>query len=513
MAPEQREEDDLQASRVGPTPGPRPFARSLSEPADDERAKTLTIAAVGIGLIALADFQIKPNVSLGFLYIVPILIASGFLARWQIVAVAAVCAVLREVLGPFSNDDFLWTREVLVFGGFVASGLLVREMVDGRRRSEEYSRKLEGQILLRQDAEEQLHIFVESNPAGILTLDGDRRILRANRAAARIFGCSVDEMISARIDDFLPDLARVPIDLGKRFFRTNMECTGRRRDGTLLAADVWFSTFETSRGPRLAAIVLDLTEEVREREDLHLDSVLTTSKVLVGAVLHEIRNLSAAARVAHANLSRQTGAGHSEDFQALGTLVGSLEKVASSELTLLVDREGASVELAAVLREFRLVAEPSSREADVSLEIRVEEGLRARVDRHSLLQVLLNLFRNSLRAMQDSAERRIRVSAECREEDVLLRFRDSGPGIESPEHLFQPFRPSAEATGLGLYVSRAILRSFGGELYYEPSEIGAEFVVRLLNSSNSWEVMHIGAANDGDQSRDHRRPQPVPPGA
>jgi C4-dicarboxylate-specific signal transduction histidine kinase len=254
-----------------------------------------------------------------------------------------------------------------------------------------------------------------------------------------------------------------------------------------------------------------LTEGVREREDLHLDSVLTTSKVLVGAVLHEIRNLSAAASVAHANLSRQLAG--SEDFRALGTLVASLEEIASSELNLLVDRASASVDLAAVLREFRVVAEPSAREAGVRLALDVEEGLRVRVDQHSLLQILLNLFRNSIRALRGRPLPRISVTAEVQEDDVLVRFLDSGSGVKTPENLFQPFRTTAEATGLGLYVSRAILRSFGGELYYEPSETGALFIARLRISSSAWEVPRIESANDRDQGGDHRRSQLVSPGA
>jgi signal transduction histidine kinase len=60
---------------------------------------------------------------------------------------------------------------------------------------------------------------------------------------------------------------------------------------------------------------------------------------------------------------------------------------------------------------------------------------------------------------------------------VKVRFEDSGIGISHPEDLFRPFQSGAQTTGLGLYVSRSIMRSFGGELLYEPRPAGCCFAV------------------------------------
>ena len=62
---------------------------------------------------------------------------------------------------------------------------------------------------------------------------------------------------------------------------------------------------------------------------------------------------------------------------------------------------------------------------------------------------------------------------------VTVRFEDTGPGVSCPDRLFQPFQPGAEGTGLGLYISRALLRSYGGDLRFEPGESGSCFVVEL----------------------------------
>ncbi len=486
--------------------------RRIARLTETDRPALLWASLAAVALIAFADYVVKPNVSLGYLYMLPILLSAGFLSPWQIVLFATGCTLLREMLGPFDGDGFVWTRDAFVFFSFACSGLLTRQAIIGRRRSEEHTRRLETEVGLRRDTEEQLRILVESNPAAIFTVDAQCRILLANRSAGRLLGVSQDKLPGLNLADYLPDLGRVPIVSERRFFRTNMECLGRREDGSLLAVDVWFSTYDTSKGRRLTAIVLDATEETREREGLGLDSLLDNSRVLVGAVLHEIRNLSAAASVACQNLHDSRLWLESEDIRALGSLVEGLEKVASSELAPLAGRENASADLDSVLREFQLVVEPTLAETGARLVLETQPGLRVHIDRHSLLQLLLNLFRNSIRAMENSAERVIRIDVTTAGRDAALRFRDSGPGVRRPEQLFQAFRSSAEEAGLGLYVSRAIVRSFGGDLEHEPGLSGASFVVRLRRQAGRGEL-HDDDNSVGDQRSDHRRPQSVPPGA
>ena len=101
-------------------------------------------------------------------------------------------------------------------------------------------------------------------------------------------------------------------------------------------------------------------------------------------------------------------------------------------------------------------------------------------DRNGLLHAFLNLARNSQRAMEPSKEKILTVSLSAAPGSVALRFADSGPGVASPEKLFRPFQPHPGGTGLGLYVSRCILRSFGGDLIHEPSPRGCCFVITLV---------------------------------
>ena len=217
-----------------------------------------------------------------------------------------------------------------------------------------------------------------------------------------------------------------------------------------------------------------------------MGSVAAASRVLFGAVSHEVRNLSAAAAVAHANLARTSALTENEDFKALGALVQGLERIASSDLRIGSNPAADSIDLHAVLDELRIVLEPAFREEGMKLEWRLASGLpRVLADPHSLLQIFLNLAQNSQREMLACEERRLTVTASCEDESVVVRFEDSGPGVRCPERLFRPFQGGGQATGLGLFVSRTIARSFAGDLRHEPRPHGSCFAVHLARGAPS----------------------------
>jgi signal transduction histidine kinase len=245
-------------------------------------------------------------------------------------------------------------------------------------------------------------------------------------------------------------------------------------------AGVWFSTYSTISGPRLAAIIVDLSEDLRNREDLSLDYLLKNTRILMSAVAHEIRNLCGAVLVVHKNLSRVKELEANEDFKALGGLIQSLERVSALELGSTAAQNGEVVELTSVVDEFRILIESTYHESRIEVQWDVPESLPlVWADRYGLIQVFLNLAKNSRRAMASTATKKLRISAREEEGTVAIRFEDSGTGIASPENLFRPFQRGAESSGLGLYVSRAIMRSFGGDLCYEPRSEGCCFAVVL----------------------------------
>jgi C4-dicarboxylate-specific signal transduction histidine kinase len=111
------------------------------------------------------------------------------------------------------------------------------------------------------------------------------------------------------------------------------------------------------------------------------------------------------------------------------------------------------------------------------------------------MQVFLNLVKNSARAMEGSEMKRLTISAFNVEYAVIVRFDDTGHGIAEPDRLFQPFQAGAASTGLGLYVSRAILRTFRGDLQYQPRNQGCSFAVSLVPVSMvKQELIHAEGA-------------------
>jgi PAS domain S-box-containing protein len=334
----------------------------------------------------------------------------------------------------------------------------------------------------RREAEEQLEFLIESSPVAILTMTADSRIVRANPAAHRLLRVSGGQLAGRSIRRYIPALGRVPFrDQTAQTFRTEMQCRGERENGEALLANVFFSTYNTAVGPRLAALVVDAAEELRDREETSLEQLMTGSRILVGAVSHEVRNVCGAIAVIYENLVRNGTLRDNRDFEALGALVETLNRIASLELKQTArNLQVGGIDLADTLNDLRIVLEPYCQEAGIEVRWDIPPGLPpVWADPHSLLQVLLNLTKNSERALADVATKRIDIAARAAGAIATIRVTDSGPGIPSAASLFQPFQKGAESTGLGLYLSRAFLRSFHGELRHDPATPGCSFVIEL----------------------------------
>lgn len=448
------------------------------------RLPFLILAAVLIVLIAAVDWLTKPYISIGFLYLFPILLIAGFLPRWQTVVIALGCAVLQEFFSELPSAEAI-ARLIMASAGFVGTGLFVSEIIRTRQRALEHVEEVETHTKKRQEAEDQLRILVDSSPAAIVTVDGSGRILLANEAARNLFASEDTALVGRSIQEFVPALQSALRTPRPTQFRTELRCSGRRTNGEAFLAAVWFSTYATDRGTRLAAIIVDLSEDLRDREDLSLDHLLKNTNILMGAVAHEIRNICGATLAVYKNLSRMPELQNSEDFRALGSLIAGLEKLSDMELLSSSSQIGASINLASVLDELRVLIEPAYHETGCEIVWRLQEHLPLVVgDHYGLQQVFLNLARNSQRAMEPAEQKRLTISTDLQRDRVTIRFEDTGVGIASPYELFKPFQPGANSTGLGLYVSRAILRSFGGELKFEPRGAGCCFAVTVAMLAN-----------------------------
>jgi two-component system sensor kinase FixL len=474
--------------------------------AESNRLIVCGIAGFVIALIAWGDFML-PNISVGFLYLIPVLVSAPALKGPQIVALAILCGYLREAFDPLQGisgrnlepvavvfNPLDWVpgstgRLLAAIAGFAMTGFFVAELNQRRRLLAEHLQEREEQMLLRQEAERQVRILIETSPLAILTLDQAGEVRLANESARELLSFDDEPLQGRQVEPYLPILSRM---LNSHHsggnIRTSVECKGQRRNGDVFLAHVWLSTYRTSAGPGLAAVVWDASENLRDREGAGLDSMMATSRVLIGAISHEIRNLASAAASAHTALRSAGSLEDNEQYQVLGTLIRGLEKIASSGLRVASDREAVVADLGTVLDETRIVIEPALREAGVSVVWEVSGGLPlVQADHHSLLQVFVNLARNSQQALELCGRREVRIQAAVESDLVVVRFRDTGPGVAHPEELFRPFQPGAHAYGLGLYISRAILRAHGGGLRYEPETPGSCFIVEL------WPVENVAA--------------------
>ena len=441
------------------------------------RKRSLWIGFALIVLVAVLDWRTKPFLSLGFLYIFPILILAGVLRRWQVGMVALGCAALQELFSNLPPQEAL-SRTLFTAAGLAGMGLFLAEIVRNRRLTLEHMREVEAETRLRLDAEAHLHMVIETTPAAIVMLNAEGGIVQANQGACQLFaepaleGCNVAE--------YLPTLASLAQRLPRQTFRTSVQCRGRRAGGEVFLADVLCSSFVTAAGPRMAAIIVDLSEDLRGRSELGFDALLRNSRIIMGSFAHEIRNLCGAADLVVNNLGRIPEVEGSRDFEGLRTLLGGLRRISSPELDAGVGEYLTPIHLRSLADELEVLLAPALEENGVTVAWEGwDEAPLATADRYGLIQVFLNLVKNSLRAMETAAERRLRLRVTASAGQVWIDVEDSGSGVAHPERLFRPFHEESAGSGLGLYVSRAILRSFSGDLQYAPLPRGSRFRVVL----------------------------------
>jgi two-component system sensor kinase FixL len=453
------------------------------------------LATALIGIVALVDWRVELDVAFGFLYVFPLILLGTVLPRWGIVVVAVICTALADLFDPY---NFVATvsipHDILVFISLAGTGFFAHAVTRSRR--------------LAMEAEEQFEFLVKTSPAAILTMTEAGEILLANGAAHRLFRAAAGALLGRNIRGCVPALAHIPsrTENGKTI-QSAMQCRGVRDTGEGFLADVFFSTYKTALGPRLAGVIIDLSEALREREISGLDQLLAGSRILVGAMFHEVRNVCSAMAINYETLVRNGQLTDNKNFEALGALIGTLARVAAAEIEQSAkDSEAAAVDLADVVADLRLVLDQYCEEAEI--EVRWEIPARIPpvwIDRHRLLQVFLNLMRNSERALEGRETRRIDVAASVEGDLVSIRVTDSGPGLASADHLFEPFQLGADATGLGLYLSRALLRSFRGDLRYDPTVPGCSFVIELTMIHSAEEQADNRRAGQTEHPRDAAR--------
>lgn len=366
--------------------------------------------------------------------------------------------------------------------------------------------------------EAHLRSILETAPDAIVVIDEKGHMLSFSASAERMFGYSEEEVLGENVSMLMPSPDREQHDgYLDRYMRTGERriigigrvLTARHRDGATFPIELSVGEARIGDDRVFTGFIRDLTERQQAELRIHdLQSVLAHVQrvsemgTLATSLAHELNQpLTAIANyVETANDLLEN-----PDEEAIATVREALAESAAQSV-----RAGQIVRR---LRDFiargeserhieslqRLITEASALalvgagehnlEVDVQLDHAVDKVL---VDRIQIQQVVLNLIRNAIEAMEDSPVKRLLIYSE-REPGGFVRVTvaDSGPGLseEVAEHLFEPFRSTkTNGMGLGLSISATIVSAHGGRIWAELSKLGGAAFHFTIADANSEEA-------------------------
>src|SRR5262245_36935762 len=141
-----------------------------------QKRRVLPVALVLIAALTLFESYYQLDFSLGVLYTIPVLIASAALNRWQMIVFALFAALARTPFVPAASGLEVFLKWLMAAIAYAATGLLVVEMSNNRRRIIQSLARLQREQELRRRAEEQLNMLADSSPAAILTLNANAEV-------------------------------------------------------------------------------------------------------------------------------------------------------------------------------------------------------------------------------------------------------------------------------------------------------------------------------------------------
>jgi two-component system, LuxR family, sensor kinase FixL len=340
-----------------------------------------------------------------------------------------------------------------------------------------------------------LAAIVSSSEDAIIgkTLDGV--VTDWNRGAETILGYSADDIIGQSISLTLPpgheEETTAILDRIKRGERVeHFETRRRRKDGEIIDVSVTVSPVWDSSGRLLGAskVLRDITERQQTRQRLHdLQAELihmsrfTALGEMASMLAHELNQpLTAVANYLHGGRrlleGGQTGSipmvrealeRAAEQALRAGQIIRRLREFVSRG-----ESERRIEDLVKLIEEASALALVGAKEAGVQVSFDFDTRVAfVLVDKIQIQQVLHNLMRNAVEAMQETSHREVTVSTlRLDHETVRVDVSDTGSGIapEIADQLFQPFvTTKRQGMGVGLSISRTIVESHGGRLWAE----------------------------------------------
>jgi two-component system sensor histidine kinase PilS (NtrC family) len=373
--------------------------------------------------------------------------------------------------------------------GFFAVALLSGALAEGWRSADA---RLEDASHELADLRAFNEHVIDSLLSGLVTADGDLRVLTFNRSAAEITGLTAEQAVGHDATEVLqlPLALRARLgDLaGRRSVRSDVEfrtTDGRRIDIGLTASSVSF--------PRGYAGYLftfqDVTDVKRLERHARLQQRLAAVGEMAAGIAHEIRN-PLASMSGSIQVLRQELPLSDDQAQLMDIVLRESERLNDTIRSFLAYARPqkfavARLDLAKVVQDAALLLRNSAEvHADHIVDVDTPaEPVWYEADENQIRQIIWNLATNGLRAMSTGGRLVLSVTVDASDDhgELVLAVQDEGRGIPAEEldGIFQPFRSSFErGSGLGLAIVHRIVTDYGGTIQVS-STVGAGTTVRV----------------------------------
>ena len=319
--------------------------------------------------------------------------------------------------------------------------------------------------------------IITSIQSGLLTYTLDHRIIFFNPAAGVITGYKPEAVLYAKSTELFPGIQRHETSEGL----SRWEEQFRRPDGALLQVGYSLSPLRDGRGRHQGWILIlqDLTRLREMEESVRRSERFAGIGRMAAGIAHEIRNplasMSGSIQILAAS-DHLDGTNQRlmkivlRETDRLNELVNEFLEFARPTPPAFEDTSLKQLleEMILVFRYLHTEENESMINADVDVELVMDDDTQVEADPRQLRQIFWNLLNNAIQAMPDGGAVRMVVSRRPRE--VEVKIVDQGVGIptEKLNRIFDPFYSTKKGgTGLGLALVHRILDEHNGRVHVE----------------------------------------------
>lgn len=339
---------------------------------------------------------------------------------------------------------------------------------------------------------------LEESTVAVMLVDRDLKLTFVNRVGRELFDLKEESWRGRSILDLAPENRR---DLFHRLFKHVLSgdhehklfLNLRRPNHSPAKVAVHLKPLHNASGETngVAAWILQANPRDALDRELLRSVEMTALRELAGAVSHHFSNLLGGMLTSIDFAVRSNDSTvHRRALERIGASAGR-----ASELIRMLQvfaraqrRDTDLADLTEVVLFFCEATEPDLSECSIRLELDLSLVDVYAVPRQSMLEVLNRLATNAREAMKDGGT--LRISLRQTDRDVILRVRDTGPGIppELVDRIFEPFFTTkgelaggaGRNPGLGLAVVHGLITDMGGTVSVQSSPgQGAIFEIRL----------------------------------